>query len=67
MKIIVDALPESPKDCPFSKRNVEYGYVCTLRPYIHEAHGKPCCTCRRVELCECLIPMQEVLSSAGND
>lgn len=30
MKILVDEKPLKPKKCLFSKRNVEYGYICKL-------------------------------------
>lgn len=60
MKIFVDEMPEEPRDCPFSERR-QVGphrvYVCTLRPYIEEAEGKPRCLCKRVELCDRLLPV----------
>lgn len=60
MKIIVDEMPESPRDCPFSERR-EAGphrvYVCNLRPYIEEAGEKPRCLCKNVENCERLQPL----------
>ena len=31
MKIIVDEMPNTPKECLFAERNVEIGYVCSLR------------------------------------
>lgn len=31
MKIIVDKLPATPKECLFAKRNVERGYICPLQ------------------------------------
>lgn len=30
MKILVNEKPHKPKECLFSKRNVEYGYICKL-------------------------------------
>lgn len=59
MKIIVDKLPETPKECLFSQRNVEYGYICQLRPYIPEARGKPACVCKDCSKCECLVEREE--------
>lgn len=61
MKIIVDKLPESPRDCLFSKRHVELGYICQLRPYIEEAQAKPFCLCKNVENCDRLIECKEAL------
>lgn len=55
MKIIVDKLPEHPRYCLFSMRDVKCGYICQLRPYIPEAEGKPRCLCKNVEKCECLM------------
>lgn len=62
MKILVDKLPASPRDCPFSERNVEFGYVCQLRPYIAEAGVKTRCLCKSVEKCDRLME----LGGAGN-
>ena len=45
MKIVVDEMPKSPKDCLFSKRDCEYGLICKLQS----------CVCRHVNECECLI------------
>ena len=57
MKILVDKMPESPRACPFSIRNVEYGYFCTLQPYNEETRGKPRCLCKCVETCDRLLPV----------
>lgn len=32
MKIIVDSLPSCAKECLFSVKNCEYGWVCNLIP-----------------------------------
>ena len=39
MKFIIDSFPKSPKECLFSKRNCEYGYICSL-------NKKECCISR---------------------
>lgn len=49
MKIIVDEMPNTPKDCLFSKRNCEYGQICQLRTKV----------CRDVKDCECLITKKD--------
>ena len=59
MKIVVDRLPESPRDCPFSVHDVEYGYICQLRPYIDKAKAKPKCLCTSVMHCDLLIELEE--------
>lgn len=55
MKIFVDKLPEHPRDCLFSVKDVKFGYICQLRPYIPEAGGKPPCLCKNVEKCDRLM------------
>ena len=61
MKIVVDKMPEEVRDCFFSKliKKDRYSdeelYACTLRPYIEEAEGKPCCICKSVDKCDRLI------------
>ena len=46
MRILVDKMPETPKECLFSKRNVEYGMVCQLQRCVcnlnKERKGCPC-------------------------
>lgn len=59
MRIVVDKLPDKPRDCLFSKRNVKYGYVCQLRPFIPDANGKPPCLCNDCSNCECLVELKE--------
>lgn len=65
MRIVVDAYPDSPRDCLFSrlshaiKGNEKY-YACTLKEYIPEAdrnnYGfKPDCICKGVAGCKHLI------------
>jgi hypothetical protein len=65
VRIVVDAYPESPRDCLFSrlshtiKGNEKY-YVCTLKEYIPEADRnncgfKPGCICKGVTNCKYLI------------
>lgn len=61
MRIVVDAYPESSRDCLFSKLsgNEKY-YVCILKEYIPEADRndcgfKPGCICRGVAECKHLI------------
>lgn len=68
MKIVVDKIPKSPKECMFSKRNVEVGYVCTLRPYIEEAKGKLVCVCKPVfgggVLCDRLVTLESIMEES---
>lgn len=59
MKIVVDKLPESPKQCPFSEVTHQ-GYGCTLRPYIEHINHKPKCICKDVKYCDRLIELGEV-------
>lgn len=62
MKILVNEMPETPKDCLFSQLDLRGGkdfYVCTLRAYIPEAdikeNGyKPSCVCRNCSKCNML-------------
>ena len=59
MKILVDKLPESPRDCLFSETlgTGKYtGYYCILKMYIARADYlnrgyKPKCLCRNVTNC----------------
>lgn len=48
MKIIVDEMPNNPKDCLFSKRNCEYGQVCKLK----------LCVCKNTKECACLTAIR---------
>ena len=53
MKIIVDKLPETPRDCLFSElipHSVGV-YGCTLRGYIEKLDSKPRCLCKSVDKC----------------
>lgn len=54
MKIIVDKLPTTPKECLFAKRNVERGYICPLQHCSCSIElGLSECPCLRVEnFCE---------------
>ena len=54
MKIYVDHMPESPRDCVFSCYNVEYGFYCRLNPYHKELDTKAPCLCKDVSFCELL-------------
>lgn len=45
MKILVDEIPNSPKECAFSYRNCEYGWICRIN----------CRVCKDVEMCQELI------------
>ena len=55
MKIVVDKLPETPKDCLFSEKTIYNNYACTLRPYIEKMNIKPKCICKSVDECDCLV------------
>ena len=67
MKIVVDKMPTSPKDCLFSERIVT-GHVvgevygCNLRPVVEKFDSKPRCLCKSVENCTCL---EVVMSDDG--
>ncbi len=54
MKIIVDKLPATPKECLFAKQTVERGYICTLQHCSCDIElGLRECPCLRVEnFCE---------------
>ena len=58
MKVIVDAMPQEPKDCLFSEYHpLGDFYVCTLRQYIAAADEKdtgykPKCICRDCSKCD---------------
>lgn len=54
MKIVVDKMPETPRDCLFSEQvqNRAGVYACTLRPYIEEAGCKPKCLCKNTGECD---------------
>lgn len=58
MKIIVDEMPESPKDCPFSEEkrlgDRFTGYICTLRLNIPGKPKNTRCVCKDVSGCWCL-------------
>lgn len=57
MRILVTEMPETPRDCLFSKLEIRGDfYVCTLREYIEEADErdngyKPKCVCKNVSNC----------------
>ena len=57
MHILVTEMPETPRDCLFSKLEPRGDfYVCTLREYIEEADDrnigyKPKCICKNVSNC----------------
>ena len=62
MKIIVDKLPETPRDCLFSEL-IPHGvgvYSCTLRAYIDKVDSKPRCLCKSVDKCDNLIVLGDV-------
>ena len=62
MKIVVDKLPESPRDCLFSEfvpHSVGV-YGCMLRGYIEKIDGKPRCLCKSVDKCNNLIVSGDV-------
>lgn len=64
MKIVVDELPKSPKECAFSKRHDEVGYICTLRPYIKQIGSKTICVCKSVDVgvhCDQLITFERMM------
>ena len=52
MKIIVDKMPETVKDCPFSESIPIGGYGCILKPYIEKLNCKPKCICKSVDKCD---------------
>lgn len=58
MRIVVDSLPDSPRECLFSYVDPRDNlYVCSLRAYIEEADVKdtgykPKCICKDVSRCE---------------
>jgi hypothetical protein len=67
MKILVTEMPESPRDCLFSKQvafnNYEPVYACNLREYIEEADDKdngykPKCLCKNCSHCKKLEAMK---------
>lgn len=60
MKIVVDKMPETPKDCMFSESIVVGTYACMLRPYIDKVKCKPSCLCKDVTKCDRLIEFGEV-------
>ena len=57
MRIVVDKLPETPKDCLFSESvpHTEGVYSCTLKPYIEKVDCKPRCLCKSTDKCDRLI------------
>lgn len=66
MKIIVDKMPETPRECLFSQRHCEYGYLCNLRPLVndgvHLRPTKPRIRCESVGDCDCLIELEDLRS-----
>lgn len=59
MKIIVDEMPETPRDCLFSEEkrlgDNFTGYICTLRFDIPGKKPKNTqCLCKDTKFCECL-------------
>ena len=54
MKIVVDKLPESPRDCLFSELipHAVGVYGCLLRGYIEKVDSKPKCLCKDVKFCD---------------
>lgn len=62
MKIIVDKMPETPKECMFSELipHAMGVYNCSLRPYIEKIDSKPKCLCKNVDKCDRLIELGEV-------
>lgn len=55
MKVVVDKMPATPRECSFAVRNVEVGYVCQLPSIIPD--GNRCRTvCRDTSKCEHLLP-----------
>ena len=52
MKIIVDKLPETPRDCLFSESITIGKYGCILRPYNETVKCKPKCICESVDKCD---------------
>lgn len=59
MKIIIDKMPETPRDCIFSESISTGGYVCTLRPYIEKIQNKPKCLCKDIKHCDRLKEIGE--------
>ena len=59
MRIVVDRMHDTPRDCLFSEKVTVHGdtfYRCMLRPYIEEADRndngyKPMCVCRNTSNC----------------
>lgn len=67
MKIIVDELPETPRDCPFSLLDLRCNmYVCQLRPFREEAGGKPRCVCKSVVNCDQLVELPIEINDLRN-
>lgn len=58
MKIIVDKLPKTPRDCMFSELT-PHGYICILKPYIEKVNHKPTCLCKSVDKCDRLKEIGE--------
>ena len=67
MKIIVDKIPNEPKECLFSeltRRGDRHIYICNLREYIAEADNnhtgyKPRCMCKCPKSCRFLKQIGE--------
>lgn len=54
MQIIVDKLPEEPRECLFSQEvihGVMKFYACTLKPDIPGKHKNSLCICRDTSNC----------------
>ena len=63
MKIVVDKLPNTPRDCLFSTlvpHSVNV-YGCTLKPYIEKIDSKSNCLCKSVDKCDCLISIENAM------
>lgn len=54
MKVVVDKIPTTPKECLFSKRNVEYGYTCQLHSFNPNTNCKSLHPCRDTKRCDYL-------------
>ena len=57
MQIIVDKLPEEPKECLFSQETAhgrEKFYACILKPDIIGKHKNSLCICRDTSSCPIL-------------
>lgn len=69
MKIVINKMPKTPRDCLFSElipHSVGV-YGCTLRGYIEKIDGKPRCLCKSVDKCDRLIEFGELKSNQGDN